>query len=249
MPTRELIPQTRRERQVNYGTTTEVTGSGEDVLVAFDEQQARGVVIYVEPLKFTLPAGAVGTADFRPFVRVRWGHGAASVEAEFDCTHRQRIPIAASDVEVVLFIKSLPFPGSDGTRVPVPPLAFLKARAFAATEIDGVQLYPTVWGTQLDQAEGIISDEPARLTTLRAFNPGEALVYLLVFDEDALPSAGDVPFDALPLPPATANLGIQNLPLGQGRAFVNGITWALSSTPFALTAAGGAIFLSFELES
>jgi hypothetical protein len=257
VPSREIIPQSRRERQTNYGGTESVVGPGLQPLFHMDKLEASGLVLYVECREFFVPAGAVGTADFRPFVHVSWGHGAASVKGDYDCTFRQRIPLVGSDVEVQAYINSLPFPGQAGG-VAVPPTATSKFRAFVAEGTDGIELYPTTWQTQLNLSSGVLTPAPSantvgvsqvRLASLRAINPGE-FVYLLLFDAAAVPAAAAVPFDAMPLPVATTdNQGPIALPLGQTRAFVNGIAWGVSSTLFTYTPVDNPIFLSYELES
>jgi hypothetical protein len=259
--TRELIPQTRRERQTNYGSTESVVGPGLQSLFHMDKAQASGLVLYVECRDFFVPPDAVGTADFRPFVHVTWGHGASSVKGDFDCTFRQRIPLVGSDVDVQAYIASLAYPGQ-APGVDVPITATSKFRAFVAEGTDGIELFPTVWQTQLNASSGTFGQVNAinlesgaatpgqtRLASLRAINPGD-FAYLLLFDASAVPATGAVPVDACPLPPATTdNQGPIALELGQTRAFVNGLAWAVSSTLFTYTPIENPIFLSVEIES
>lgn len=249
MPVREPIPQTRKERQNNAGSTAEQEGPGLSTLFAWDALESKSSVLYIQTTRFVIPAGNVGQADWRPFARVSWGHGGASVRTDYDITYRQRIPLAASDVNVQIFIKALPIPGGIAPPFVIPPGAIMRARGFLADGADAEPLFPTVWGTQLDVSSGVIADDAARLASLRAVNPG-AFAYLLLFDADAVPAPGAVPVDVVPLPPAaTSAIGPVALPLGQTRAFVNGIAWAMSSTPFVLTAVVNPIVLGFELES
>jgi hypothetical protein len=251
---RALVPHTKRERVANYGDTVSV--SGQDRATAFDLQKDQGsfltVVAQVE--SFSVPQAALGTADFRPFLHVEWGHGATMVKGDFDITWRQRIPLVASTVQVQVFIAAFPFPGQSNTPK-VPSRAQLKARVFVSEGLDGTRLFPAQWQTQIGQASGILSASSARLSALRAFNPGTApdghatSLFLLLFDKGTTPVAGDIPMDGMPMPFNTPeSRGLAQLPLGQTRAFVNGISWGMSPTPFAFTPSATPIFLSYELE-
>src|SRR5215475_10132002 len=108
---RVLVPHTKRERVANYGDTVTVTG--QDRTTAFDLQKDQDsfltVVAQVE--SFSVPQAASGTADFRPFLHIDWGHGGTMARGDFDITWRQRIPLVASTVQVQLFIAAFPFPG------------------------------------------------------------------------------------------------------------------------------------------
>jgi hypothetical protein len=251
---RALVPHTKRERVANYGDT--VTVSGQDRATAFDLQKDQGsfltVVAQVE--SFSVPQAALGTADFRPFLHVEWGHGATMVKGDFDITWRQRIPLVASTVQVQVFIAAFPFPGQSNTPR-VPPRAQLKARVFVSEGLDGTRLFPAQWQTQIGQASGILSANSARLSALRAFNPATApdgqatSLVLLLFDKGTTPVAGDIPMDGMPVPFNTPEFGgLAQMALGQTRAFVNGISWGMSSTPFAFTPSATPISLSYELE-
>jgi hypothetical protein len=251
---RVLIPHTKRERVANYGDT--VTVSGQDKKTAFDLQKDEGsfltVVAQVET--FSVPQAAVGTADFRPFLHIEWGHGGTIAKGDFDITWRQRIPLVASTVQVQAFIAAFPFPGQT-TTPKVPARAQLKARVFVSEGLDGTRLFPTQWQTQIDQASGVLSATSARLSALRAFNPAPAptgqaqSLFLLLFDQPAAPVGGDVPMDGMPLPFNTPEFGgLARLPIGETRPFVSGISWGVSTTPFVFAASATPIVLAYELE-
>jgi hypothetical protein len=176
------------------------------------------------------------------------------VKGDFDITWRQRIPLVASTVQVQVFIGAFPFPGQSKTPK-VPAGAKLKARVFVSEGIDGTRLFPAQWQTQVGQASGVLSTTSARLSALRAFNPVAApggqttSLFLLLFDKAAAPAATDVPMDGMPLPFNTPGFGgLARMPLGETRAFVNGIAWGVSSTPFEFTPSATPIFLAYELE-
>ena len=212
------------------------------------QEEGRACMLTAECVGFSIPDGAPA-GDYRPYLLVKWGHGASSVAAEIDVTRRQRFPIAASSVSAEAFIKVFPFPGQS-TAPAVPDGAQAQIRAFVSEGVDGIRLFPTRWVTQLSQASGVIATGQQRLASLHAFQGGAGLVYLLLFDKAALPAGGDVPFDGMPLPaPAAAVPGLVDLPMGETRGFVNGIAWGISSTPFVYTAAATDAFVCAELAS
>ncbi len=250
---KSIIPATRRERVTNYGDTVVVKGKQRPTAFTVQKGDGAPMLITAQVEDFFVPAAAVGTADFRPFLHVEWGHGATMARSDFDVTFRQRIPLACSTVEVQAFIAALPFPGQTGRVPSVPDDARAKIRAFVSEGLDGIRLFPTRWITQTNLSAGVIADEQARLATLRAFNPATtesgASLFLLLFDQDSTPSGNEQPIDGMPLPFNTRAFGgLANLPLGETRAFVHGIAWGVSSTAFVHTPIDSPIFLVAELE-
>jgi hypothetical protein len=253
MPVRPILPHTRRERVANYGGPADVVGSRVVTLFQMSAEQSDSLAVYVETTAFSLPDSAIGTGDFRPYVRLDWGHGGSFASAEFEVTKRQRIAIVGSTVDLKCFIKSLPLATADGfVEATVPTAATASFRAFMGEGLDGIKLYPTHWVTQFPANAGLVSDRTERLASLRAFAIGGATspAYLLLFDQDTIPVGGETPVDCLPLivPPVAS--GMPALGLGQTRAFVAGVAWAISSTPFVNTLVAGAqAFVCAELES
>ena len=250
-----LIPHTRRERVANYGDAVNVVGQGRPTAFSLSKEEGTALTITAQVEEFSIPAAAVGTADFRPFIHVEWGHGATMARTDVDITWRQRVPLVCSTVQVQLFIAALPFPGQAGPVPKVPNDATCKARIFVSEGLDGARLFPTFWQTQINVALGVFSESAARLASLRAFNPAAApaaqttSLFLLVFDRAATPVAGDVPMDGTPLPFSTPQFGgVAVLPVGETRAFVNGIAWGVSSTPFLFTPSATPIFAAAEIE-
>jgi hypothetical protein len=251
-----VIPHTRRERVANYGDAVNVKGQGRAAAFTLSKQQGFQFTITAQVEEFTIPLAAIGTADFRPYLHIEWGHGASIARTDVDITWGRRIPLVCSTAQAQLFIKPLPFPGQALPVPPVPDGAICKARTFISEGIEGTRLFPTFWQTQISQRVGVFSTAAARLVTFRGFNPAAApggattSLFLLVFDQDVVPVAGDVPMDAVPLPfnsptlPATAVL-----PLGETRAFVHGIAWGVSSTAFLFTdVPAAAIQVAAEIE-
>jgi hypothetical protein len=251
---RALIPHTKKDRVANYGDTVNVRGRGRETAFVLQKDEGCFLTITAQVESFSVPANAQGTADFRPYAHVEWGHGATVARADFDITWRQRIPLVASTVQVQVYVAAFPFPGQAAV-APVPEGARLKARVFVSEGVDATRLFPAQWQTQIDQSTGVLANASARLASLRAFNPAPApagqgaSLFLLLFDKDSIPVATEVPMDGLPLPFNAPNLhGLAGLPLGETRAFVRGIAWGVSTTPFVFTPSPTPIFLAYELQ-
>ncbi|SRR5258708_4384448 len=239
MPVRPIIPTTRRQRVTNYGDAQRVTGSSLATLFHWSAEQSWQIVLYVQCEEIVIPAPAVGTADFRPFVRISWGHGASSNETDIDVTYRQRIPLVCSTLHVQCFIASLPLAQPSGTTVEaqVPAGASARFRSFMGEGIDGVPLFPTQWVTQMGTNAGQIRSGQTRLAAFRAFLPAATASprFLLLLDQALAPANGQIPVDGFPLVEPPNQSSPPGLPLGQTRGFVQGLAWAVSSTPFVVT--------------
>jgi hypothetical protein len=243
------VHRSQRRREANWGDAQKVEQDGRGTLFTMhnpDSSDATPLLVTVECVEIFIPPAAVGTFDFRPMVHLSWGNGAGSVEGDFDCTARQRIPIVASSVDAIAFIGAFPLPGVPGAPA-VPPGAFARFRAFVAEGTDGAPLFPTQWVTQFNAATGVLAQGQTRLASLRAFAQDHAVTvvpYFLLFDKATAPVAGDKPVDGMPLTvagPITAALGVSGptpgiLPQGQTRAYVNGIAWGISTSPFVFAA-------------
>jgi hypothetical protein len=250
-----------RERVTNYGDAQLVTDTGRETLFTLHKNDGGPLLVTVQCVEISIPVGSIGLADFRPMVHLEWGHGASSVGADFDCTFRQRIPLACSTVEASAFIGAFPLAGGAGP-VAVPAGSIAKFRSFVSEGTDDLPMAPTQWVTQFNAATGVLATAQARLMSLRAFAKDSAVTkvpYFLLFDSAAAPAPGAVPVDGMPLTvagPITAALGVSGpspgfLPQGQSRAYVNGIAWGISSTPYTFTADtdGLTAFVSAELLS
>jgi len=247
---REVITHTRRQRVTNYGDAQAVQGAGRATLFTMHKEHADPLLLTVVCEELVIPPAAIGTGDFRPMVHIDWGHGASSVETDVDVTFRQRFPVVASTMDVQGFIGAFPFPGQ-AAAPPVPPESSARFRAFVGEGLDGLHLFATRHATQMNQATGVLAKGQARLAGVRVFNPAVAGVpeFLLLFDQDATPVAGDVPFDGAPVPPTNAAFGgLTPIPMGETRGFVRGIAWGMSSTPFVFTPTGTRVFVVAELE-
>jgi hypothetical protein len=260
------VHRSQRQRETNYGDAQRVDVDGVGTLFTMhnpDSSEATPLLVTVECVELFIPPAAVGTFDFRPFVRLSWGNGAGSVDGDFEATQRQRIPIVASSVDASCFIKALPLAGGTGVGPPVVPVgAFARFRGFVAPGTDGAPLFPSQWVTQFNAATGVLAKGQSRLALLRAFAAAHAVTvvpYFLLFDQATAPVPGDIPVDGMPLTvagPVGAALGVSGplpgiLPQGQTRAYTRGIAWGISSTPFVFTADpdGLVAFVAAEIAS
>jgi hypothetical protein len=247
---REIVTHARRQRVANYGDSQRVEGAKRTTLFTMRKEQASSLLLTVVCEELDIPAASIGTGDFRPMAHVDWGHGASSTETDIEVTFRQRFPVVASEIEVEGFIGSFPFPGQ-ATAPAVPPGASAKFRAFVGEGLDGLRLFATRHVTQIGQSEGLLAEGQARLAGVRVFNPSTAgaAEFFLLFDQPATPVAGDVPFDGAPVPPTNPVFGgLVPIPMGETRAFVHGIAWGMSATPFFFAPTGTPVFVVGELE-
>lgn len=264
------VPTTRRERATNWGDSQTVAGGARAALFTMSSQQSDSVTLYAQAA-LSVPVDLVGTADFRPIVRVSWGQGGSSVQSDFDCTYRQRIPLASAIAEVSCWIAALPLPmtspaqpipggnqllGNERGPFAAPAAVTCDFRCFAAQGHDSVDLFPTIWLSQTDLDFGVYASGPVRLASFRAYNPGPgevngsaaALVYLLLFDEPTAPAPGDVAVESMFLPYTTSSTNVPSLQsnlvapsLGQTRAFGRGLSWGVSTDPFVYAAPNPAV--------
>jgi hypothetical protein len=255
----DIVPGTRRQRKVNWGDAQTVQSGQPATLFMMNGEQGTSLVLTIECVTLSIPDDDIGTADFRPYALVSFGNGGSDVFAEYDVTHRVVIPIVAASATVQVVIRSLPLPLANGTfaEAPVPAAATASFRGFASQGTDGQSPYPTRWVPQMGANQGAITDTQARLTYLHAFAvpTGEAtgLRYLQLFDTAITPlENGAIPVHVFPVnvpSPAPTDPIAVGAQFGETRGFVNGLAWALSTTPYVLTLdAGSTAFVAAELQ-
>ena len=140
-------------------------------------------------------------------------------------------------------------------------------RAFAAEGCDGIGLFPTIWLTQLALSTGVYALSSVRLASFLAYLPTlivsgggspSVALFLLLFDQPALPGAGDVPVVSMALPYAggpaalpSVNSNLVQPSMGQTRAFGRGLSWGVSIDPFVFSppASPPEVFTSAEFAS
>jgi hypothetical protein len=192
-------------------------------------------------------------------VHVEWGNGGATNRTDLEVTFRQRMTLVCASLYVQGFIASFPLAQANGTflTAAVPVGASAKFSAFIAQDPDALPLFATRWITQMGADRGVLLEGQTRLASLRAFSSAAAAAgagFFLLFDSAVVPAPGDTPIDAFPAeaqPAAGATpSGAIGLALGQTRAFVHGVAWAWSSTPFTFTAIANAqCFVTGEIET
>ena len=270
MPQRSALPTTRRVRPQNFGDFFNVAGGQQVAVCNPSNEQSGPMAIYVECSQLIVPSGLLGTADFRLLITCDWGAGGASTVSTFDCTYRQRIPIVGGQVTLSAWIAAFPYfnartpvgsfyvgglGGANGALV-APATVQCKGRVFAAEGSDAVSKFPTFWMTQQGVAAGVYMKGQGRLATFKCWadvsGDDSETVFLQLFDQATLPVNPNVPFDSTPL---TIGGGVvpeqKRLVQGQTRGFVNGLAWALSTTPFVCTPTTGAeaAFTTAEFET
>ena len=263
MPRRpRIVPTTQADRAVNRGAVERAADGSVPVTLfkwQVDDADASAMTLYVQCDEFSVPLAAIGTGDFRPMVHVEWGNGGATNRTDLEVTYRQRMAFVCASLYVQGFIASFPLAKSDGTfaTAPVPAGAAAKFSAFIAQDPDAVPLFATRWVTQMATNAGLLLAGQQRLASFRAFsNAADAAGagFFLLFDTPTAPAPGDTPVDAFPFeaqPAAGATpSGAIGLALGQTRAFVRGVGWSCSSTPFTNTPIDAAkCFVTAEFES
>lgn len=205
---------TRREREVNWGDKTRITGSEHKTLAWVSTAESVPLVVYA--------AGSVrGGLGVTFVVNVEWGHGGASIDQDFPVVRRLRVPLAASMVKVSGWLV-------DALGNAPPESITGEIAVVIAPGSDGETLRNTRWLAQ-SGAGGTISERPERVMALEGFNAGASSVWFMAFDgagED-----GDAPAMVCP-----ARVGeIFTLRRPDSQAFRIGVSWWASSTPLVLT--------------
>lgn len=256
---REAIHTRRQTRPTNLGDRVQVKGGQglTSILKAQMGAESEMASFCVTCEGIVVPSGLIGTADYRPMVRVVWGNGGTTIQTDLDVTYRRSVPFATSVLYAKAWIAALPYPGAnvpigpglvDGpnTKPGQPPPGVtvdqfntVTAR-FSAFFATGQQLddEPNLWLTQLDLSQGIFVVGSCRTIASRAWATnlgGEGPVYLLFFDSATAPVNGMVPFDGVPLPLNTP----VNVAWDDTRGWEQGCAWGLSTTPYAYTEANG----------
>jgi hypothetical protein len=258
-----MVRSQERLRKVNFGDRVQIAGS--DGLVElcsanFGEDQAM-VTVSGTCTQLVVPAQELGTADYRPMLRITWGAGGSDHTADYDITSQRQIPFPAGAVSVKAWICPLPFPG---TNVPIGPdllngpntrpgtaPATVTARV-SATICEGQALDESAsfWLTQFGANAGQFVHGQCRAIQHRfwCYNTADAggTLYLLLVDKDGVPANGDLPFDGSPVP---ANERQDLSEIGT-RGYAQGCAWALSSTANVVTLVPDALaFITSEFRA
>ena len=211
---------TRREREVNWGDRTKITGRETKTLAWVSVESSLSMIVYAQAV--IRGAGSSGVACV---VNVEWGHGGASVDQDFPVVHRLRVPVAASMVKV-----SGRLLGASGN--PPPASVSADVSALIAPGLDGQTLRNSEWTFDVG-AEGVLSDGPARVMRVDGYNAGGD-TFLMLFDGPAV--AGEAPTIARPVR-ANRAFSVRRF---DSQPFRTSVTWSASSTPLLLTKDAGA---------
>jgi hypothetical protein len=208
---------TRREREVNWGDKTKITGSEKKTLAWVSVAECRPMTVYATA---TLRGGAA-TAGVAFVVTIEWGHGGASIGHDYSVVRRLRVPVVASMVSVsgrLLDAKDHPPPATVSGEISV----------VIAAGSDGETLRNTRWVSQ-QGAEATVVNDPARVFRVEGYNAGAVDTWLMVFD--GVGNNGDFPAMARPVR-AGRTFVMRRF---DTQAFRTSVTWRASSTPLTLT--------------
>jgi hypothetical protein len=247
--------QVGERRKVNLGnqvTLVPIGGPGTSVPGSGPSSQPLGILRYQSeeckafqitcsgtqvPINPGVAMGQVG----RPVMIVDWGVGGVSFREVVDVSPpRGRFTCVAQSVQVtvqLLGITGLPF----STNVQC---------IFNAQLEEGIDpdfRTPTQFiNNKPSSTSQIVSTAPCRLVSITAYDQnGAGADTLMLFDAVANPGNGASPDLAFPIP---AFPGIVNADFERSEfVFLNGLFWAVSSTPYILTLGGNAIRVDTEL--
>jgi hypothetical protein len=207
---------TRREREVNWGDRTRITGRETKTLAWVSVDTSQSMIVYAQA-----NLRGVGSEGVACVVHIEWGHGGASVDQDFPIVHRLRVPLAASMVKVSGRLL-------DTSGAPAPLTVTADVSVVIGPGIDGETLRNTEWAYDAG-AEGLLSDRPTRVMRVEGYNASAVDTWLMVFDGTA--TAGEVPTIARPVR-AGRPFAVRRF---DSQPFRISVTWAASSTPVTLT--------------
>lgn len=266
MTMREIIPSGRRERRVNLGNSAVVSGANRVALLNWQSDDDAPMILTIICERLSIPSDELGEADFRPYAHVKWGHGGIDMEGDFEITARTRIAFSASTITVQVYVNALPLAAAAGSFNVLPQTpddVAASFRGWIALGNENDAPLPTRFQNQFGVGYGVlvgpkgvsqcIIGQQLRLSNFRAFATGTAGgAYLQLFDQPTTPANGDVPIVSVPIniePIGTASTdaGV-DIEYARTRGFTQGLGWAISTTPFALTIATAEAFVTAEFE-
>ncbi len=225
----------RRDREVNFGDRTKLTGSERKTLASMSIDESGPFTVYASS-KVTAPPALA------PFLVVmttlEWGHGGAAVRADYRIAKRLRVPLAASMIQLEGRLVDL------RTGEPAPATASAEVSAFIARGTDGETIH-NAFPVVRTGADGELAKGAQQVLAVRGYNTGASDLWVMLFDGATAPMSGDEPFVATPAPRAPGSFAWEP---SSPRTFLSGVWWAASTAPFTLAAANGAaLYLEAEL--
>jgi hypothetical protein len=200
---------TRRERDVNWGDRSRLDGRA-------GSSQTLAWVSLDEPSPMTVYAAA-GVRRGSPLciLTIEWGHGGASVAADYPLLKRLRVPLAASMIKVWGRLIS----PSGGAAAPTDEV---DVSTFIARGVDGEVLRNTRW-IHRTGAAGTLAEGPQRLMRVEGYNAGAA-TFVHLFD--GAPAAGAEPALLIPAPAGRRFVARRF----DSQGFLRSVTWGASSS-------------------
>jgi hypothetical protein len=210
---------TRRARDVNHGDRTLLRGGESKTLAWISVDASQAFTVYATARVQPVAANVI------PIVSIEWGHGGASVFAEYAVIHRLRFPVVASMVKLAGRLLDAT------TGKPAPSGVSAEIAAAIAPGADGQTLRATWWVSQ-SGAGGLVARGQQRVLTVDGYNGGTSSGWIMVFDDVARPADGTPPVMARPAPTFPRTFRMRRF---DTRGFLRGVYWAASSTPLLLT--------------
>lgn len=219
--------QHRRDREVNFGDRTKLIGSERQTLASMSVAESAPYTVYASA-RVTAPASLL--PFIVPMVTLEWGHGGASVVAEYPIVRRLRVPLAASMIQLEGRLVDT------RTGLAPPSTAVAEISAFIARGTDGETLHNARPIVQTGD-RGELAEGPQHVLAIRGYHAGSANLWVMLFDVATVPGNGLEPHFATPAPASPATFVCEPK---SPRPFLVGVWWAASSTPLTLTHAAGA---------
>jgi hypothetical protein len=215
---------TRRARDVNHGDRTPLRGGGARTLGWISVDASQAFTVYATARVNPTSANVVA------MVSIEWGHGGASLVAEYPVIKRLRVPLVGSMVKLSGRLVEAT------TGKPAAADISGEVTVTIAPGSDGETLRPTSWVAQ-SGAEGLVARGQQRVLTLDGYNGGASACWVMAFDDVARPADGTLPVMARPAGTFPRTFRLRRF---DTRGFLRGVYWAASATPLLLTFEPGA---------
>ncbi len=214
---------TRRDHDVNFGDRTKLTGGERKTLAWMSLDDSAAFTVYASA-RLSGPTALV--SRIVPMVTIEWGHGGASIAADYPLVRRLRVPLAASTIKLEGRLVDI----ESGN--PAPSDVHAEIAAFIAQGTDG-ETIPNTRTVVQSGASGILSEEPQQVLSVTGYlATATSNLWLMLFDAVAVPPNGTPPRMAVPAHALATPFALRTI---SSRAFFAGVTWAASSTPLVLT--------------
>jgi hypothetical protein len=206
---------TKRASAVNFGDRERVQGRAQKTLAWISVDDSQAFTVYVS-------ADVVAPAPVAPSIRavasIEWGHGGASVSADYPIARRLRVPLVGSMVRVSVRLVDI-------TGGAVADNVSADCSAVIAAGVDAEHARSTRW-IATHGAAGIGSVQPELVVGVHGYAATPGAGWLMLFDLSAAAAPGDAP--ALSRPASAQGFDVADV---DGRPFYVGVVWGVSSDP------------------